>query len=127
MSQKLVDIYATKEKKKPKRHKDKLRHVRIPLKDEYLKHVRQMARTEQKTVTDMTEELIQDILEREYVWQIRIIEDDYEAAAKHSVQAWLPPSAHDVLFDLAVEHLSSIRHVAYSLIVHALKGRGVRI
>ncbi len=127
MSQKLVDIYATKEKKKPKHHKDKLRHVRIPLKDEYLRHVRQMARAEQMTVTDMTELLIQDILERDYVWQIRIIEDDYEADAKHSVQAWLPPSAHDVLFDLATEHLSSIRHVAYSLIVRALKGRGVKI
>jgi len=127
MSQKLVDIYATKEKRKPKRHKDKLRHVRIPLKDEYLRHVRQMARAEGMTVTDMTELLIQDILEREYVWQIRIIEEDYEAAANHSVQAWLPPQVHDVLFELATEYLSSIRHVSYSLLVHALRGRGVRI
>lgn len=126
MSNKLVDIYATKEKKPPKRHKDKLRHVRIPLKDEYLRHVRTLARVEGKTVTDITELLIQDILERDYVWQIDIIESDYEATAKHSVQAWLPPSAHDVLFDLSVEHLSSIRHVAYSLLIRGLKGRGLR-
>ena len=126
MSKKLVDIYATKEKKPPKRHKDKLRHVRIPLKDEYLRHVRMIARNENKTVTDVTEELIQDILDREYIWQINVIDSDYEAAANHSVQAWLPPQAHDVLFDLATEHLSSIRHVAYSLLVHALRGKGVR-
>ncbi|GAA3315603.1 hypothetical protein GCM10020331_010820 [Ectobacillus funiculus] len=76
-----------------------------------------------KTVTDVTEELIQDILDREYIWQINVIDPDYEAAANHSVQAWLPPQAHDVLFDLATEHLSSIRHVAYSLLVHALRGK----
>ncbi|GAA3315531.1 hypothetical protein GCM10020331_010610 [Ectobacillus funiculus] len=77
-----------------------------------------------KTVTDVTEELIQDILDREYIWQINVIESDYKAAVNHSVQAWLPPQAHDVLFDLATEHLSSIRHVAYSLLVHALRARG---
>lgn len=126
MSNKAVDIYSNKEKKVRKRRKDRHQHIRIPVNDEWYKIIRRLAKKEDKTVADLIEELIKECLEETYIYQVSILEKNYETCTDYSVQTWVPYSVHETVFELSLEYNATIRHTAFSLVVHSLAKRGLK-
>lgn len=118
-----IKVMGQKQRKPPKRHKDKLRHIKIAVNDNQLILIRRLAYANKMTVTDYTEHLLSEALERSYVFDIPI-SDDYNPKGR-VVQAWLSPQVYDTIFEMASERLASVRKMSYTLIRYMLIGRDV--
>ncbi|HHB1441987.1 TPA: hypothetical protein ACOQZJ_005613 [Bacillus mobilis] len=108
-----------------KRHRDRLRYVRIPVSDEQYYTIRKLVQKRKVTehdltVTDVTEELLRSSFERELIWDIPVSKQ-YLAKTDHSIQAWIHNEEMLLLEDIAAERLSTVRKVAFTLLEYELE------
>lgn len=116
-----IKVMGQKQRKPPKRHKDKLKNVKIAVNDSQLILIRRLAYRQNMTTTDYVEHLLLESLERSYVLDIPL-SSDYDPKGRF-VNAWLPPEVYDSIFEMAAERLTSVRRMSYTLIRHMLVGR----
>ncbi|BCD26929.1 hypothetical protein BC30090_p402 (plasmid) [Bacillus cereus] len=121
----LLEIMPKKVGRPRKRHRDRLRYVRIPVSDEQYYTIRKLVQKRKVTehdltVTDVTEELLRSSFERELIWDIPVSKQ-YLAKTDHSIQAWIHNEEMLLLEDIAAERLSTVRKVAFTLLEYELE------